>query len=47
MIITVLHVIALVSFLIALADWPPLPALRCVAFGLAMLALAQLVGVGR
>lgn len=43
MITTVLLVIAFVAFLIALIDWPQGTSARCVALGLALLTLAQLV----
>jgi len=44
MITTVLSVAALVCFIVALIDRPPMTATRCVALGLALLTLAQLLG---
>ena len=40
----VLLIIALVSFLLALIDVPPVSSTRCIALGLALLTLAQLIG---
>jgi hypothetical protein len=39
-----LLVMAFVAFIVGLADWPPVTATRCIALGLALLTLAQLIG---
>lgn len=39
-----LLVMAFVVFIIAMIDWPPVTSSRCIALGLALLTLAQLVG---
>jgi len=43
MITPVLSVAALICFIVALVDRPPMTATRCVALGLALLTLAQLL----
>jgi len=39
-----LLVMAFVAFIVGLADWPPVSSQRCIALGLALLTLSQLVG---
>jgi hypothetical protein len=43
----ILLAIALISFLLAMADWPPWPSSRGIAFGLALITLALLISTGR
>lgn len=40
-----LLVMAFVAFIVGLADWAPVTSTRCICLGLALLVLAQLVGV--
>lgn len=42
----ILLVLALVSFLIGVLDWPPVGATRCIALGLFLLTLSTLIGGG-
>lgn len=39
-----LLVMAFVVFIIGLLDWPPASTTRCIALGLALITLAQLIG---
>lgn len=39
-----LLVMAFVAFIVGLADWPPVTTTRCIALGLALVTLAQLIG---
>lgn len=39
-----LLVMAFVVFIIGVIDWPPVSSNRCIALGLALLTLSQLVG---
>lgn len=39
-----LLVMAFVSFIVGLADWPPVTTTRCISLGLALVALATLIG---
>jgi hypothetical protein len=39
-----LLVMAFVAFIVGLADYPPVTTTRCIALGLALLTLAQLIG---
>lgn len=41
----VLLIMAFVAFIVAVADWPPLNATRMIALGLALLTLAELIGL--
>ena len=38
-----LYVMAFVSFVIGLADYPPVTTVRCIALGLALVTLAQII----
>jgi hypothetical protein len=40
----VLLIMAFVVFIVGLLDWPPVSTTRCIALGLALLTLAQMVG---
>lgn len=40
----ILVVLALIAFLLAILDWPPASATRCIAVGLFLLTLALLIG---
>jgi len=44
---TVLLLLAFISFIVALVDAPRFSATRCIALGLALVVLAQLVAVMR
>lgn len=41
----ILLVMAFVAFIFGLADWAPMTSTRCICLGLALVVLAQLVGV--
>lgn len=40
----ILMILALVSFLLGVIDYPPVSSTRCIALGLFLLTLAQVIG---
>lgn len=41
---TILLILAMVVFLVGVLDWPPASTTRCIALGLFLLTLAELIG---